>query len=80
MPSKSKQPRSANAPGSEAAWNYEASVSQVESIIAQLETGELSLEEVFDQFGQAVVFLQQCEAYLGTKQAEMDLLIETLEK
>jgi exodeoxyribonuclease VII small subunit len=31
-------------------WNYEAKVAEVERIIAQIEGGELELEEVFEQF------------------------------
>lgn len=60
-------------------WNYEATVAQVETIIKQIEAGELELVEVFDQFATAVKYLSQCEAFLQERQQQMDLLVETLE-
>lgn len=60
-------------------WNYEATVAQVESIIAQIETGELELADVFEQFAAAVESLRQCESFLAERQQQVDLLIETLE-
>ncbi|MBV9387349.1 MAG: exodeoxyribonuclease VII small subunit [Chroococcidiopsidaceae cyanobacterium CP_BM_ER_R8_30] len=59
-------------------WNYAEAVAEVETIIARIETGELELEEVFDQFEQAVEHLRQCETFLQRKQQQMGLLIETL--
>lgn len=61
-----------------ATWKYEAAVAEVESIISRIETGELELEEVFEQFTQAVEYLQQCEHFLQQRQQQVDLLIETL--
>lgn len=60
-------------------WNYEATVDQVETIIKQIEAGELDLAEVFEQFAAAVKHLRQCEAFLQQRQQQMDLIIETLE-
>ena len=68
----------ADIPFSEA-WNYEATVAQVETIIEQIEAGKLELAEVFEQFAAAVKSLRQCEAFLQQRQQHMDLLIETLE-
>lgn len=59
-------------------WNYEATVSQVEAIIERIETGELELAQVFDQFAVAVEHLRQCEAYLNHHQAQIELLVETI--
>ncbi|BAY10327.1 exodeoxyribonuclease VII small subunit [Calothrix sp. NIES-2098] len=61
-----------------AAWNYEAKVAEIENIITRIETGELELEEVFDQFTTAVEYLRQCENFLQQRQQQVDLLIETL--
>ncbi len=60
-------------------WKYESAVEQVEAIVDRLETGELELGEVFEQFQQAVQSLGQCEQFLQEKQAQVELLIETLE-
>jgi exodeoxyribonuclease VII small subunit len=59
-------------------WRYETSVAEVEAIIGRIESGELELEEVFEQFSQAVTVLQQCETFLAEHQAQAELLIETL--
>ncbi len=62
-----------------AAWNYEATVAHIETIIEQIEAGKLELAEVFEQFATAVKYLRQCDAFLQERQQQMDLLIETLE-
>jgi len=69
-----------NAANSEAItdWNYEAQVAEIEQIITRIETGELELEQVFDQFTTAVEYLRQCENFLQQRQQQVDLLIETL--
>jgi exodeoxyribonuclease VII small subunit len=59
-------------------WNYEATVAEVESILTQIESGELDLADVFDRFSTAVESLRQCEAFLAQRQKQVDLLIETL--
>jgi len=60
-------------------WKYETAVEAVEAIVERLETGELELGEVFEQFQQAVQSLGQCEQFLQEKQSQVELLIETLE-
>ncbi len=60
-------------------WRYEMAVSEVESIISRIESGELELEDVFEQFALAVESLGQCESFLTERQAQIGLLIETLE-
>ncbi|MBW4575684.1 MAG: exodeoxyribonuclease VII small subunit [Aphanothece sp. CMT-3BRIN-NPC111] len=59
-------------------WNYEATVAKVEVIINKIESGKLELAEVFDEFTAATEYLRQCETFLGERQQQMDLLIETL--
>ncbi len=59
--------------------NYEETVAKIETIIEQIEGGDLTLAEVFDRFGIAVADLQKCEAFLARGKQEMDLAIEILE-
>jgi exodeoxyribonuclease VII small subunit len=59
-------------------WNYEATVAEVEAILAKIEGGQLDLADVFEKFSTAVEYLRQCEAFLGDRQKQVDLLIETL--
>jgi exodeoxyribonuclease VII small subunit len=64
-----------NPPGG---WNYEVSVGEIETLINQIETGDLDLTEVFEKFSSAVERLQQCEAFLHERRQQMDLIIERL--
>ncbi len=59
-------------------WSYEETLARIELITGQLETGDLPLAEVFEQFAEAVGSLQQCDQFLQSKQQEAALLIETL--
>lgn len=59
-------------------WHYESTVAEVEAIIARIESGDLNLADVFDQFSTAVAYLRQCETFLSERQQQMNLLIETL--
>lgn len=61
-------------------WHYESAVSEVNQIIQQIESGELDLADVFEQFNAAVTRLNQCEAFLNHQQSQMSLLIETLDE
>ncbi len=71
-------PRPKKTPSLPEDWNYEATLRRIEVITNQLETGELPLAEVFDQFSEAVGALQQCDQFLQQKQQQASLLIETL--
>ncbi len=59
-------------------WQYEATVEVVESIIAQIESGDLELADIFEQFGVAVQHLQDCEVFLNHHRQQVDILVETL--
>ncbi|MCL2924794.1 MAG: exodeoxyribonuclease VII small subunit [Trichodesmium sp. MAG_R04] len=60
-------------------FDYEETVINIQEIIAEIESGELKLEEVFEKFSLAVADLQKCEAFLAKSQEQMNLSIETLE-
>jgi len=59
-------------------WNYEETVDRIEAIIDRVESGELPLEEVFEQFAVAVECLQECESFLARGKEQMELSIELL--
>lgn len=59
--------------------NYEATVTEIETIIREIESGHLPLEQVFDKFALAVEHLQNCEAFLNQGKKRINLLIENLE-
>jgi exodeoxyribonuclease VII small subunit len=59
-------------------WNYEATVAKVEEILSQIESGELELAEVFEQFVTAVKYLDQCETFLEERRQHIELIVEQL--
>ena len=59
-------------------WNYEETVDRIKAIIDRVESGELPLEELFEQFAVAVECLQQCESFLARGKEQMELSIELL--
>ena len=59
-------------------WNYENTVAEVETLIDQIESGDLPLEAVFEQFAIATEQLQKCDRFLAQGKKRMELLIETL--
>jgi exodeoxyribonuclease VII small subunit len=59
-------------------WTYETTVSKVQHIIEQIESGELELADVFDQFTLATEYLEECENFLVSKQQHITAVIENL--
>lgn len=59
-------------------WRYEETIHEVETIINEIETGELDLADVFERFAAAITYLRQCETFLADRQGQMELLIEEL--
>lgn len=60
-------------------WSYEKTVEQVETILDAIESGDLELKEVLEQFAVGVESLRQCEEFLTSQQEQVELLLETLE-
>ena len=71
-------PKAKKTPNLPEDWSYEDTLARIEYITGQLETGELPLADVFEQFAEAVSALQQCDQFLLSKQQQASLLIETL--
>ena len=59
-------------------WQYETASAEVEQIIAELEQDGLSLDDAFGAFETAVKRLQECDKFLSDRQAQAEILIETL--
>ena len=69
--------KSASVPNQEA-WNYEITVAKVEAIVNKIESGEMELASVFEEFNAAIEYLRQCENFLAQKRQQMNLVIHTL--
>ncbi len=61
-------------------WRYEAAIAEVESLIAQIESGELDLVEVVERFQQAAQTLKRCADFLDQKRQQVEILIEELDQ
>ncbi|MEN9202042.1 MAG: exodeoxyribonuclease VII small subunit [Thermostichus sp. DG_1_6_bins_120] len=61
-------------------WRYEAAIAQVETLIQEIESGQLDLAEVVERFQQAAQTLKTCEAFLQQKRQQVAILIEELEE
>ena len=59
-------------------WNYESTVEKIEDILGLMESGDMSLNDVFEQFGVAATYLKECDRFLGERRSQVDLLIEQL--
>lgn len=60
------------------AFNYEDTVEKIEGILALIESGDMSLSDVFEQFGVAATYLKECDRFLGERRSQAELLIEQL--
>jgi exodeoxyribonuclease VII small subunit len=59
-------------------WSYEATVAQVENILAAVEGGDLSLSQALDYSEVLKGHLQRCDEFLAQQRERTDLLVETL--
>jgi exodeoxyribonuclease VII small subunit len=56
--------------------SFEAALDKLESIVAELESGGLPLEQALETFEQAVRLKQQCETLLASAEARIEELTE----
>lgn len=55
---------------------FEAALQKLESIVEQLEKGELALEDALGQFAQGVELSQLCLTKLNTAEAKLQQIME----
>lgn len=60
--------------------HFEKSISELESIVMQLEKGELSLEDSLKQFEKGITLARKCEDTLNKAEQKIEMLaaIKTL--
>jgi len=63
-------------PKKKESFNFEASMSELEDIVDQIESGELSLEEAMLQFEKGVVLTRQCQQALQVAEQKVKILLE----
>lgn len=61
-------------PGFEAALSFEAALAELEKVVADMETGKLSLEESLAAYQRGAELLQQCRSRLEDAQQRVRVL------
>lgn len=57
--------------------HFEQSISELEAIVAQLEQGELSLEDSLKQFEKGITAVRHCQTLLKKAEKKIELLSVT---
>lgn len=57
-------------------YDFEDSLNQLEALIEQMESGELSLEKALENFEQGIQLTRQCQTMLSEAEQKVQLLIE----
>ena len=60
--------------GGPAPANYEAAVSELETLVAQLEAGQLPLDQLLGQYKRGAQLLQYCRAQLDAVENQVKVL------
>ena len=55
---------------------FEATLAQLEALVARLESGELPLDEALRTFEQGVRLTRECQSALGTAQQKVQQLLQ----
>ena len=58
------------------AFDFEASLAQLEKLVARMESGEMSLEESLKAFEEGVKLTRLCQETLSTAQQKVQVLME----
>jgi len=56
--------------------NFEKSITQLEKIVAQLEKGDLSLEEMLKQFENGIALSRSCNKMLNEAEKRINVLVK----
>lgn len=59
--------------------HFEENLSELETIVAQLESNQLSLEEALKAFEKGVKLSQDCQSVLSQAEQKVQILLETNE-
>lgn len=57
-------------------FNFEASLAKLESLVARMEEGEMTLEESLKAFEEGVKLTRLCQETLGSAQQKVQLLMQ----
>ena len=57
------------------AFSFETAMTRLESIVSDLEGGELSLEDSLKSFEEGVSLVKDCQSYLGKAKQRIEVLL-----
>ena len=63
-------------PKKDAGFDFEKSLAELESIVAQMESGELSLEASLKQFERGVTLTKACQRALAEAEQKVRILLD----
>jgi exodeoxyribonuclease VII small subunit len=64
-------------PRKKKALDFESSLKELESLVTQMEQGDLSLEESLKAFEEGVSLTRECQAILSQAEQKVQILIES---
>ena len=76
MVSSDNQESNEKAAGQEAGISFEAAFGRLEEIVAEMERGELPLEELISRFEEGVRLVRHCQGFLKQAQLRVEQYIE----
>jgi exodeoxyribonuclease VII small subunit len=64
------------APDKQAAMRFEDAFARLESLVGEMERGELPLEQMLDRFEEGVSLVRQCNQFLSQAQLRVERYVE----
>ena len=68
--------KKAKSPSAESLPDFEKSLAELEQIVAQMESGELSLDESLKQFERGVSLARNCQTALHAAEQKVEILLK----
>ena len=66
----------ATEPKADAGFNFERSIEQLESLVAAMEDGELSLEDSLEAFEKGIKLTRECQSALRQAEQKVQVLMD----
>ena len=61
-------------------FNFEKALEELEEIVSRLDSGELGLEEMLEEFERGIKLVRSCQKFLEQAQKKVEMLIADSEK
>ncbi len=61
-------------------FNFEKALEELEEIVSRLDSGELGLEQMLEEFERGIKLVRSCQKFLEQAQKKVEMLIADSEK